>query len=59
MPKIMFAATRKTKVKIRIVIRAITVIYPNLKMALTIVKYIYYKNLYWKTQHEFKHQIDV
>ena len=43
MPKIMFAATRKTKVKIRIVIRAITAIYPNLIMALTIVKYLYYK----------------
>ena len=45
MPKIMLAATRKTKVQIRIVIRAITAIYPNLIMALTIVKYLYYKKL--------------
>ena len=45
MPKIILAATRRTKVKIRIVIRAITAIYPNLKMALTIVKYIYYKRI--------------
>ena len=45
MPKIILAATRRTKVKIRIVIRAITTIYPNLKMALTIAKYLCYKKL--------------
>ena len=41
----MLAASRKTKVEIGIVIRAITAIYPNLKMALTIVKYLFYKRI--------------
>ena len=43
MPKIMLAATRNTKVKIRILISTITTIYANWKVALTIVKYLCYK----------------